>query len=229
MRSLQRPTARLFALLPRSPRGGARALRPRRRRGSPGRGDGARAGEPALLRARGRVPAPGDEEPRHVQPAVREHVGGERARVRGDPPLGPRRHGVTARAPRIPRPVGYLLLGLSLALVYVIPPASLLLDPPLLRYLAASVLAFAPVFFANLVFTSSFRDTRTADMAFASNVVGAVVGGLPRVRRAHHRIPGAHARDRCALCCRPAIRARGHARRKRAGECALIEMRRIRL
>ena len=60
---------------------------------------------------------------------------------------------------------------------YFIPPASLLLDPPLLRYLAASVLAFAPVFFANLVFTSSFRDTRTADMAFASNVVGAVVGG----------------------------------------------------
>jgi hypothetical protein len=33
------------------------------------------------------------------------------------------------------------------------------------------------VFFANLVFTHSFRDTRTADMAFASNLLGAMVGG----------------------------------------------------
>jgi hypothetical protein len=37
--------------------------------------------------------------------------------------------------------------------------------------------AFAPVFFANLVFSYSFRDTRTADMAFASNLLGAVIGG----------------------------------------------------
>ena len=36
---------------------------------------------------------------------------------------------------------------------------------------------FAPVFFANLVFAHSFRDTTTADMAFASNLLGAVVGG----------------------------------------------------
>ena len=38
-------------------------------------------------------------------------------------------------------------------------------------------MAFAPVFLANLVFTYSFRDTRTADMAFASNLLGAMVGG----------------------------------------------------
>jgi hypothetical protein len=36
---------------------------------------------------------------------------------------------------------------------------------------------FAPVFVANLVFAYSFRDTRTADMAFASNLLGAMVGG----------------------------------------------------
>jgi hypothetical protein len=41
----------------------------------------------------------------------------------------------------------------------------------------ASILAFAPIFFANLVFTYSFRDTRTADMSFASNLLGAMVGG----------------------------------------------------
>jgi hypothetical protein len=39
------------------------------------------------------------------------------------------------------------------------------------------VLAFAPIFFANLVFSYSFRDTKAADMAFASNLLGAVVGG----------------------------------------------------
>ncbi len=33
------------------------------------------------------------------------------------------------------------------------------------------------MFFANLVFSYSFRDTRTADMAFASNLFGAMVGG----------------------------------------------------
>ncbi|HXG26920.1 MAG TPA: hypothetical protein VNL94_08755 [Candidatus Binatia bacterium] len=38
-------------------------------------------------------------------------------------------------------------------------------------------MAFAPVFLANLVFTYSFRDTKTADMAFASNLLGAMVGG----------------------------------------------------
>jgi hypothetical protein len=65
----------------------------------------------------------------------------------------------------------------SLAIAYVLPPESLLIDPPALRYTLAAALAFAPVFFANLVFSYSFRDTRTADMAFASNLLGAMVGG----------------------------------------------------
>jgi hypothetical protein len=68
------------------------------------------------------------------------------------------------------------LLG-SLGLAFVLPPASLLIEPLWLRYLLATTLAFAPVFFANLVFSFSFRDTRTADMAFASNLLGAMVGG----------------------------------------------------
>ena len=68
------------------------------------------------------------------------------------------------------------LLG-SLALAFALPPASLLIEPLWLRYVLATALAFAPVFFANLVFSFSFRDTRTADMAFASNLLGAMVGG----------------------------------------------------
>jgi SAM-dependent methyltransferase len=65
----------------------------------------------------------------------------------------------------------------ALAVAFALPPESLLIDPPWLRYLLAGVVAFAPVFLANLVFTYSFRDTRTADMAFASNLLGAMVGG----------------------------------------------------
>ncbi len=71
----------------------------------------------------------------------------------------------------------YLGLFASLALAYLIAPESLLFEQPTLRYVVAAALAFAPVFFANLVFTYSFRDTRTADMAFASNLLGAMVGG----------------------------------------------------
>jgi SAM-dependent methyltransferase len=71
----------------------------------------------------------------------------------------------------------YAALFVSLGIALVLPPAALLLDPPWLRYLLVSVVAFAPIFCANLVFTHSFRETTTADMAFASNVLGAVLGG----------------------------------------------------
>jgi hypothetical protein len=79
---------------------------------------------------------------------------------------------------RIRRP-GFLYAGLfvAIAVAFLLPPESLLIDPPWLRYVLAAALAFAPVFFANLVFSYSFRDTRTADMAFASNLLGAMVGG----------------------------------------------------
>lgn len=83
---------------------------------------------------------------------------------------------VTARV-RVRGSLPYVALGLSLVAVFLVPPERLLFDPPVLRYVAASGLAFLPVFFANLVFTASFRDTRSADMAFASNVLGAVAGG----------------------------------------------------
>jgi hypothetical protein len=77
-----------------------------------------------------------------------------------------------------PRVVLYSGLGVTLLLAYVLPPSALLFDPAWLRYVAAAVIAFAPVFFANLVFTASFRETKTADMAFASNLIGAMIGGV---------------------------------------------------
>jgi SAM-dependent methyltransferase len=84
---------------------------------------------------------------------------------------------VNARFP-IRRPaILYAGLFVALAVSFLIPPEQLILDPPWLRYVLAGVLAFAPVFFANLVFSYSFRDTKTADMAFSSNLLGAMLGG----------------------------------------------------
>ena len=71
----------------------------------------------------------------------------------------------------------YLLLFGVLVLNILLPPEALLLGNPLARYLLASVLAFTPVFLANIIFANSFRDSETADVAFASNLLGIMVGG----------------------------------------------------
>jgi SAM-dependent methyltransferase len=85
--------------------------------------------------------------------------------------------GISARFPiRRPAPLYVGLFG-TLALAWLLPPEALLIDPPALRYALAAALAFAPIMFANLVFAYSFRDTAAADMSFASNLLGAMVGG----------------------------------------------------
>ena len=48
--------------------------------------------------------------------------------------------------------------------------------PP--RLVVAIVLAFLPIFAANLVFASRFRDTVDSTAAFGANLLGAMVGGL---------------------------------------------------
>lgn len=79
--------------------------------------------------------------------------------------------------PRRPAPL-YLALFASLAVAFLVPPEALLIEPVELRYALAAAIAFAPVFFANLVFTYSFADTASADMSFASNLLGAMFGGV---------------------------------------------------
>ena len=71
----------------------------------------------------------------------------------------------------------YVGLAVALAANVAMPPTTLLIEPASLRYVLATALAFSPVFFANLVFTHAFRDAADADLAFASNLLGAVVGG----------------------------------------------------
>lgn len=71
----------------------------------------------------------------------------------------------------------YLLLFGVLAVNLLLPPETLFLGNPVARYLLASILAFTPVFLANVIFANSFRDSETADIAFASNLLGIMVGG----------------------------------------------------
>ena len=46
------------------------------------------------------------------------------------------------------------------------------------RLVTAMVLLATPLFFAALIFARSFKETPAPEFAFASNVLGAVVGGL---------------------------------------------------
>lgn len=76
-------------------------------------------------------------------------------------------------------PLLYGLLVASLLLNFFLPLQTLLeFENPVLRYVLASLLAFAPIFLANLVFSRAFRDTGSADIAFGSNLLGAMAGGL---------------------------------------------------
>jgi len=85
--------------------------------------------------------------------------------------------GISARI-RLGRPrILYGALLVAIAIAWLLPPGNLLIEPAWLRYLVAATVAFAPVFLGNLVFSFSFRDTASADMAFASNLLGAMVGG----------------------------------------------------
>jgi hypothetical protein len=65
----------------------------------------------------------------------------------------------------------------SLAIAFLIPNAALLGLPVPIRLVAAIVLAFAPIFFANLLFTTRFKDAANPTAAFAANLFGAMVGG----------------------------------------------------
>lgn len=85
---------------------------------------------------------------------------------------------VTQRARRpIPRPFIITALFVSLGVAFLIPNSALLGLPVPLRLLSAIVLAFTPIFFANLLFTSRFKDASNPTAAFAANLFGAMVGG----------------------------------------------------
>ena len=72
----------------------------------------------------------------------------------------------------------YLALLVALAVAWLVQPDRLLSLPFLPRFVVAIVVAFAPVFLANLVFARRFRDVAASNLAFATNLLGAMLGGV---------------------------------------------------
>ena len=73
----------------------------------------------------------------------------------------------------------FLLLMVSCLIPFAIPLASLLtIESVALRYVAASVITFLPIYFANLIFSLSFRDQKVAEHVFGWNLLGAGLGGV---------------------------------------------------
>jgi len=72
----------------------------------------------------------------------------------------------------------YLVLLATLVVAFVVPQSALLSLPVVPRFIVAVVLAFAPIFTANIVFTQRFKDVAASATAFGANLLGAMVGGL---------------------------------------------------
>jgi hypothetical protein len=78
----------------------------------------------------------------------------------------------------LPRPaVLYGALAAALAIAWLVPQESLLSLSPVPRFFAATAIAFAPIFIANLVFSQRFRASEASTTAFAANLLGAMLGG----------------------------------------------------
>lgn len=85
----------------------------------------------------------------------------------------------TARHVRLPPPwVLYLALAGALVVAWAVPQESLLSLDPVPRFFAAVALAFAPIYLANLVFAQRFADVASSTVAFAANLLGAIIGGM---------------------------------------------------
>ena len=84
-----------------------------------------------------------------------------------------------AKRVRLPHPTRlYAALVVALAVAFAVPTSALLTLPSIPRFIVAVVLAFAPIFLANLVFTQRFADVGSSTTAFGANLLGAMVGGL---------------------------------------------------
>jgi SAM-dependent methyltransferase len=84
----------------------------------------------------------------------------------------------TTRRLRTPAlPVVYAGVAASLLLAYVVPNSALLGLPLVPRAVLAVVVAFLPVYLANVAFAKRFAGTGDSRAAFAVNILGAMVGG----------------------------------------------------
>jgi hypothetical protein len=83
----------------------------------------------------------------------------------------------TRRVKTPPLPTVYAGIAAALAVSYAVPNAALLELSLAPRVVAAVLLAFAPIFLANVAFAKRFATSADSRAAFAVNILGAMVGG----------------------------------------------------
>jgi SAM-dependent methyltransferase len=76
-----------------------------------------------------------------------------------------------------PLPVVYAGIVATLTLAWIVRPEWLLPLPFWPRLIAATLLAFLPIFLANVAFAKRFRESASSQEAFAINLLGTIVGG----------------------------------------------------
>lgn len=77
----------------------------------------------------------------------------------------------------LPLLFGLLILSSLITLIY--PLSNLLVvESTVVRFFFASLMTFSPIFFANLIFSMSFRDQPVAEHIFGWNLIGAMLGGI---------------------------------------------------
>jgi hypothetical protein len=84
---------------------------------------------------------------------------------------------VTRRFKTPPVKIMYAVLGAGLLLSWIFPDSWLLSMPVGLRALVAVVIAFTPIFAANVIFAKRFTDTEDGTASFGANLLGAMLGG----------------------------------------------------
>lgn len=84
---------------------------------------------------------------------------------------------VHAFKPRSTKPY-YVLLVLSLIVGIIVPMNVFLALPGAAKIIASCAVAFLPIFFAGIVFATTFRDSRQPGLDFGCNIAGVMLGGL---------------------------------------------------
>ncbi len=80
--------------------------------------------------------------------------------------------------PRIPLTAAYAGLFLALAVMYIVPMQKLFFESWSLRAVVATLALCTPVFFAGIIFVSSFARAGFRGSALGSNLFGSLIGGL---------------------------------------------------
>jgi spermidine synthase len=86
---------------------------------------------------------------------------------------------LAARLPRVSPGLVFAPLVVSCLLTLVYPLGRLLaVEDPLPRFVAATLLTFSPIFFANVLFGIAFRDQAVPEHVFGWNLIGATFGAV---------------------------------------------------